>query len=284
MVDDHSRDPLFIACFNGNHDAYKDDPQFTLINTQGELILRTGEQLLSHFLGDIMMLRFPEQRWLINNETIHDWHFYLTSERLVVTKKVMFSGAFEFFDHIETYGRFAGLHPTDEITIDQFFQWLEHKDKTLIKFTLAFQFAYTRCSMVSCIKTTSTFVNGIEFWYEDAPDSQTEVQVFPGQMDPKSIYNIGVQFQGAALKHKLQCLQKKHQLDPEWEMENYNTYLASIQRLANAPDFLAMGSGSLDSDSFDPITFQPHPINWDSEVFARFMNGTEDIRIINLKY
>jgi hypothetical protein len=284
MVDDHNRDPLFIACFNGNHEGYKDDPQYTLINSQGELILRTDEQLLFHFFGDIMMLRFPDQRWLINNETIHDWGFYLTTERLVVTKKVLFSGAFEFFDHIETYGKFAGLHPTEEISINQFFHWLEHKDKFLQQFTLAFQLAYTRCSMVSCIKTTSTQVNGVECWYEDAPDSQTEIQIFPSGLDPKAIYNFGVQLQGASLKEKLRCIQKKHQLDPNWEIENYNTYLTSIQRLANAPDFLAMGSGTTDSDSFDPITFQPHPINWDTDVFTRSLTGNENIRIINLKY
>ena len=129
MVDDHSRDPLFIACFNGNHDAYKDDPQFTLINTQGELILRTGEQLLSHFLGDIMMLRFPEQRWLINNETIHDWHFYLTSERLVVTKKVMFSGAFEFLITLKPMGDLLDYIPRMRLLLTNFFNGLNIKIK-----------------------------------------------------------------------------------------------------------------------------------------------------------
>lgn len=281
-----NRDPFFIACFNGDHSAYKDDPQFTLIDTKGELVLRTNEQMLSRFNANLMLLRYPEQKWIINPETIQNWTCYFTTERIVIAKKVLFDGAFEFFDHIETNGKFAGLHPTDEISIGQFFHWLGEKDKILQKYTLAFQIAYTRISMISCIKTESTEVSGIECWYDDTTGgtTQSDIQIFPLNMISKSIYGNGVQLQGAALKEKLKCLEKKHVLDPKWEIENYNTHVASIQRLANAPDFLAMGSGTLESDSFDPITFQPHPINWDSEVFSRSMVGNEKIRIINLKY
>jgi hypothetical protein len=257
------RDPLFIACFNGNHQGYKDDPEFTLIDEKGQLLLRTGEQILAQFGGNIMMLRYPEQRWLINPETTPDWTIIFTTERIAILKRVVFNGAFEFFDHIETFGKFAGLHPTDEIKIDEFFHWLGQKDKRLQKFTLCFQLAYSRISMVSCIKTTGTDVSGIDFWYDDAPNnSQSGFQLYPLGHSPKQIYDLGVQLNGAILKQKLQCLEKKHQLDPSWEMENYNSYLAATQRLVTAPDFLSMGSGTIESESYDPITFQPHSLVW----------------------
>lgn len=279
------RDPLFIACFHASHEGYKDDVQFTLIDNNGELLLRSGEQLISRFIGDIMMLRYPEQKWLVNNETIHDWVIYFTSERIVAAKKVLFQGAFEFFDHIENNGKFMGLHPTDEIKIDTFFHWLGQKEKRLKACTLTFQLANTRINMISCIKLASPELAGVECWYDDAPNaSQTLIQFYPKDMEQKAIFQLGVNLQGASTKEKLRCLEKKHILDPGWEPNEYNTYLAATQRLVNAPDFLAMGSGSLESESFEPITFQPHSIVWDTDVFLRSITGKENIRIVNLKY
>jgi hypothetical protein len=280
-----NRDPLFLACFNGDHSGYKDDSQFTLTDPQGNLLLRTNEQLLTKFEGDFMMLRFPEQRWLINNETIQNWTIYITSERIVGIKKILFAGAFEFFDHLETYGKFAGLHPTEEITIKQFFAWLGKGDKNLAKFSAAFQIAYTRLSSVSCLKLMGTDVSAVDLWYDDAPGgSQTEIQIHPHGMNPRQIYDLGVQIQGLSLKEKELCLIKKHELEPMWEQKEFNTYLAAIQRLVKAPDFLAMGSGTLDSESWDPISFQPHVVVWAEDVFARSFKGPEPVRIVNLSY
>jgi hypothetical protein len=280
-----NRDPFFIACNHATHEGYTDEPDYTLLDPTGNLILRSNETIIQEFSGDFMMLRYPEQRWLINNEKIQNWSIILTSERLVGIKPVLFPGAFEFFDHIETYGKFAGLHPTEELTIDQFFGWLGKKKKNLNSFSLTFQLAFTRISMISCIKMMTPEISGIEFWYEDGPNkSQTQIQIFAPTLSGKQIYDIGVQLQGSSLNEKMMCLKKKHEIDPTWEVENYNTYLASIKRLVTAPDFLAMGSGTLDSDSYDPVSFQPHPIIWSKEIFARSMDGTEPIRVINLKY
>jgi hypothetical protein len=279
-----NRDPFFLACFNGNHNAYKDDPQFTLSDSQGNLVLRTGEQILMKFEGDFMMLRFPEQKWLINNEKIQNWTIYITTERIVGAKNILFKGAFEFFDHIETNGKFAGLHPTDEISIKQFFQWLGKEDRTLNKFTAIFQIAYTRISSVSCIKLIGTEPSAIDLWYDDASNaSQTEIQIHPHGMTPKQIYEVGIKIQEASLKEKEKCLLKKHQQNPAWEANNYNTYLAAIQRLIKAPDFVAMGSGTMEADSFDPISFQPHVIVWADEIFYRTPT-IPNPRIVNLSY
>jgi hypothetical protein len=279
-----NRDPLFLACYNGNHDAYKDDPHFTLTDEKGNLVLRTGEQIILKFEGDFMMLRFPEQKWLINNETIQNWTIYLTTERLVGAKNILFKGAFEFFDHIETNGRFAGLHPTEEISIKQFFHWLGKEDRMLMKYTAVFQVAFTRISSVSCIKLIGTDPGAIDLWYDDAPNaSQTEIQIHPHGMNPKQIYQLGVKIQEVSLREKEKCLLKKHQQNPRWEANNFNTYLAAIQRLVRAPDFLAMGSGNMDADSFDPISFQPHVVVWPEDIFERTPSIT-DPRIVNLSY
>ena len=103
-------------------------------------------------------------------------------------------------------------------------------------------------------------------------------------MSGKEVFDLGVLLQGAVLKQKVKCLKKKHEIDPTWEAEDYHTLLAATQRLVKAPDFLAMGSPSLDDESFNPISFQPHPIQWCDEVFYRSMDGSEPIRIIDLKY
>jgi hypothetical protein len=283
MVTD--RDPLFLACFNAAHEGYKDEPDYALTNPQGTLLLRTNESIVAQFNGNFMFLRYPEQMWLINPEKVQSWNIYFTTERIIGIKSVFFPGSFEFFDHIETHGKFAGLHPTEEMTINQFFKLLGQNDKKLNQFSLIFQLAYTRISMISCVKLMSPDVAGIEFWYEDGPNaSQTQIHIYPAGMASRQIYDLGVKLQGASLKEKEFCLQKKHQLDPAWEPENYNTFLAGIQRLVRAPDFLAMGSGTLDNDSYDPITFQPHPILWAQDVFSRSMKGSEPIRIVNLKY
>src|SRR6056297_1955992 len=187
-----NRDHLFLACAHADHEGYKDDPQFTLIDENGELVLRTGEEVLDTLTGAIAMLRYPEQRWLIQKEKIHDWRIYITSERFVGVHDIFFQKAFEFFDWIEEYGRFAGLHPTKEIGISEFFHWVGQKDKRLKKFSLVFQLAYTRINSISCIKTMTTDPSGIEFWYDDSPDaSQTMIHIIPepGKLSGEEIFD-----------------------------------------------------------------------------------------------
>ncbi len=282
-----NRDPFFFACAHATHEGYSDDPEFALVNPEGELLLRTGEKIIKKMRGHFVMLRYPEERWLVQQEKFQSWDIYITSERVVGIHPVLFPGAFEVYDWLEEYGKFAGLHPTDQIEINQFFRWINKKDKILKNFSLIFQLANTRISSVSCIKMMGTDPSAVEFWYDDAPNaSQTRMYIYPepGKMTGEDLFNLGVAINGSALIEKERCLKKKHQIDPTWEAEEYNTHLAALQRLVRAPDFLAMGSPGLDDESFNPISFQPHPVQWCQEVFERTMDGTETIRIINLKY
>ncbi|MCP4760617.1 MAG: hypothetical protein GY870_02475 [archaeon] len=67
----------------------------------------------------------------------------------------------------------------------------------------------------------------------------------------------------------MKCVNKKHELDTTWSVSQFNTLELALKRLIQRPKMLAQGSGSLDSDSWDPIIFQTHPIQWLSDIFSR---------------
>ncbi len=281
------RDPIFFICKKDAHAAYFDQPDFALVNPAGEPILRTGEFLLGPFMADVMMLRLPEQVWLVNNMEVHDWKVYLTSARLILVKDVVFPGALEFYDQVDRYGKLAVLHPTEEISLNQFFSMLEGKQrKRLDDFKLVVQIAITRISSISLSKINSTAVECVDFFYQDSKikEETTQIQIFPKEIQSKDIIKIGVKLQEAALREKIECLKKKHEVHPEWEREDFNTFLTALNRLVVKPDFLAMGSAEMDEDSFNPIVLQPHPLVWDTDTFSSVYDGESVPRKIDLSY
>lgn len=285
MVKD--RDPMFFICKKDAHTGYTDQPDFALVNPTGEPILRTGEYLLGPFNADIMMLRLPEQVWLVNNMEVQDWKVYLTTARLILIKDVVFPGAFEFYDQVDRYGKLAVLHPTEEITLNQFFSMLEGKNrKKLDDFKLIVQIALTRISSISLSKINSTDVECVDFFYQDSKNKEesTQIQIFPKGIQKNDIIKIGIKMQEASLREKIECLKKKHEVHPEWEREDFNTFLTALNRLVVKPDFLAMGSAEMDEDSFNPIILQPHPLVWDTDTFSGVYDGESVPRKIDLSY
>lgn len=281
------RDPMFFICKKDAHAGYSDHPDFVLVNPAGDPILRTGEILIGPFRADVMMLRYPEQVWLINNMEVHDWNVYFTSTRLIFTKDVVFPGAFEFYDQVDRYGKLGILHPTEEISLDKFFSILDGRNRKMLDdFKVTMQIALTRIPSISLSKINSTNVDCIDFFYEDSKNREesTQIQIYPKDLDPKDIIKIGIKLQEVSLREKLECLKKKHEVHPEWEREEYNTFISGLQRLVMKPDFLAMGSAELNEESFNPIVFQPHPLVWNTDTFSNTYDGESNPRKIDLSY
>jgi hypothetical protein len=277
---------VLTAVFHGNYDPTRTaDPRHAWLDPTGALLLRQGERVLTSALANIMVLQFPDQIWVVNPETVQQWELYVTTERVVFTKPAKFKGCFEFLDLVDQYAQVQGIHPDGhEVTTSEIFHWVGQKSKVVDQVTLALQVALTSISSVSMGKIYGTAVDCIDFWFYDQEWETTQVQVFPQGLKPPQIFQAGVALQEASLREKVACIQKKHELVPTWDPANVTTHLTGLQRLVVKPDFLAMGSGDLASDSFDPIILQPHPLAFGPAVYPRSMTGAENVKHIDLAY
>ncbi len=280
------RDPLFFVCAQDAHQGYNQHTDYALVDFEGKPILRQDEQMIGEFTGDLMMLRYPEQIWLVDHTKYQNWEIYITSNRVILVKDLEFPGNFEFFDHIDNYGRLVILHPTEEIDVDDFFDMLGKGKRKIRDFRLVFQIAVSRISSIMLSKSPLNQVECVDFWYQDSEDwnNQTQIQLFPRQLEPGQILQVGIKLQQIALREKLLLLDQKHKTDPGWEAENFQTYVAALKRLVVKPDFLAMGSAKITEDTANPIILQPHSLVWNQDAFASTYDGEGDPKVLDLSY
>jgi len=267
------RDPKFLIVQHFNWQTNINDPDMILFNPNGELILRQNEIVVIKVSGTVEALRFPEYFQLVSAEK-QNWVMYFTSERIIIKQNLeQTKGLFEFMDHIDNNGVLIVVDSTGRISLDEMFKMVE-KRKPLKDFSIAFQIAYTRISSISINKGEGrggkSIPNAIELWYKDSKDkSDTQFINYPADLNIEKPYDLGLVLQKISLEEKLKCTERKHQIDPTWNIGDYNSWKSTLIRLIQKPDMQAQGSGDLDSESWDPIVFQAHPIQWLDDVFAQ---------------
>jgi hypothetical protein len=268
------RDPKFLIVQHFNWQTDLNDPDMILFNVNGDVILRQNEIIINKFTATIEALRFPEYFQLVSSEK-QNWVIYLTSERIICKNNLeQTKGLFEFMDHIDNNGILIVVDSTGKISVDEMFKIVEGKKRPMKDFTIAFQIAYSRISSISInkgeTKNGKAIPNAIELWYKDSKDkSDSQFIIYPTDLNVEKPYDLGLLLQKISLEEKLKCTEKKHQIDPTWNIGDYNSWKSTLIRLIQKPDMQAQGSGDLDSDSWDPIVFQAHPIQWLDDVFAR---------------
>lgn len=277
------RDPKFLIVSNTRYTRNIDSPNLILFNQDGELILRDKEVLLNKLDASVEILRFPEYFQLLSSEK-YSWSVYITTERLICAKNLAkISGAFELMDHIDNNGVLAVIDPTNAINLDQMFKIVNRKKSEARNFTMAFQLAYTRISSISVAKiedpkTFEPISGGIELWYKDSINaSDSQIIVYPENLSFEKPYDHALMIHKNALDEKLRCANRRKEVDPNFTKGDFATWKSTLTRLIQKPDMLAQGSGTLGVESWDPLIFQTHPVQWLSDVFARSLDASDRV-------
>ncbi|MBD3352441.1 MAG: hypothetical protein GF364_13215 [Candidatus Lokiarchaeota archaeon] len=279
------RDPKFLLIQNNRYTAGIDGPNLILFNLQGDLILRSKEAMLNKFEGKVEILRFPEYFQLLSAEK-YAWEIYVTTERLICKNNLYkMRGAFELMDHVDNHSTLAVVEPTGTVSVNDIFHMVDKKDKELKNYTIAFQIAYTRLSSISVTKkeqkrTGEPIPAGIDMWYKDSAEAKdSQITIYPINLSFEDPYRHALHIHTESLKEKLRCTNRKKDIDSSFNKGDYNSWKSTLERLLKKPDMLAQGSGSLDSDSWDPLIFQTHPIQWLDDVFAHSIEPKDKVHV-----
>ncbi|MHA1341309.1 MAG: hypothetical protein ACTSRZ_15135 [Promethearchaeota archaeon] len=265
------RDPKFLIVQKNRYVSGIDQPNIILFNPEGELILRSNEVLIDKFEGSVEILRFPEYFELLSYEK-YNWFIYITSERLICANNLdKIKNAYELMDHIDNFGVLAVIEPYGSVSLDDLFAMVRKRKKEVKEYIMAFQIAYTRLSSVSVFKVEDKkgepIMGGVELWYKDSESAtDSQIMIYPKNTfeDP---YKHALTIHTEALKQKLACTNKKKEIDPNFGEGKYVKWKSTLERLIKKPDLLAQGSGDLNIQSWDPIIFQSHPIQWLCDAF-----------------
>ncbi|MCP4760891.1 MAG: hypothetical protein GY870_03855 [archaeon] len=271
-----SKDPKFLIVKKYQYTEGINEPDLIFFDISGNLILRHNEVFLSKFMGTVELLRYPEYFQIISAEK-YSWEIIITSDRIVCKQNLNeVFGAFELMDHIDNNGVLVVVDPNRKLNLKDMFKFVNKREKNVKDYILTFQIANTRISNISITKVEGPNElpkpGAIELWYKDSSiltDSSTQIIIYPKDLYVEDPYLLGLQIHKYSLEEKLKCVNKKHELDTTWSVSQFNTLELALKRLIQRPKMLAQGSGSLDSDSWDPIIFQTHPIQWLSDIFSR---------------
>lgn len=280
-----SRDPIFLIVKKDRYMAGVDQPNLILFNTEGDLILRSTESLLNKFEGTVEILRYPEFFQLISAEKF-EWKIYITTERIIFANNLnSFKGLFEFMDHLDNNSTLTVVESTNTVNLNEMFKIVDKKKKEMNDYVLAFQIAYTRLSSISVTKVESKkngkpVPGGIEIWYKDSSIlTDSQITIYPANLSFEDPYKHALHIHTEALKEKLKCVERKKEIDPNFTQGDYNSWKSILDRLYKKPDLLAQGSGDLHSESWDPLIFQSHPIQWLSDVFSHSIKASDKVHL-----
>lgn len=277
------RDPKFLIVSNTSYSRNVNSPNLVLFNTGGELILREKEVLLNKLDASVEILRFPEYFQLLSSEK-YSWSVYITTERLICAKNLAkVSGAFELMDHVDNNGVLAVVDPTNSVSLGKMFKLVNRRKSKTRDYTMAFQIAYTRISSISVAKiedpkSGEPISGGIELWYKDSLNaSDSQIIIYPENLSFENPYEHALMIHKNALEEKLRCAEKRKEVDASFTKGDYSTWKSTLTRLIQKPDMLAQGSGSLGVQSWDPLIFQTHPVQWLEDVFARSLEASDPV-------
>lgn len=281
------RDPMYLIIKNGDYgESYNNPDLFILDGKTGSLIPRDGETVLNKFTGSVELLQYPDYFQMVSSEK-YKWTILITSERIVCFNRLdSMPGVYEFMDHVDLRNNLIALSPEGELKVDSIFRLVGNRDPSIRDYYIGFQIAYTRISGVSVVKVDgpkdTARPGGIEMWYKDSDefnDSDSQIIIYPSDLNVEKPYEIGLLINKNALEEKLRCTEKKKEIDPNFSKGDYNTWKSVLIRLLKKPDMLAQGSGSLDSSSWDPLIFQSHPIQWQTDAFARSLKPNDKVHL-----
>jgi len=274
-----NRYPIFLIVQKNKFISGMDEPNIILFNTDGDLILKSTEILYDKLECSIEILRFPEYFELLSYEK-YNWNLYITSERLICARDIeKIKDAYELLDHLDNFGLVAVIEPSGSISLENVFSMVRKRQKEIKNYILTFQIAYTRISSVSIFKLedkdAKPKMGGIELWYKDSENAtDSQIMIYPKNSfeDP---YKHALKIHTEALKLKLKCIERKKEIDHNFNEGDFIKAKSIFERLIKKPDMLSQGSADLKTESWDPIIFQPHPIQWLCDAFPKTLKPND---------
>jgi hypothetical protein len=192
---------------------------------------------------------------------------------------------FELMDHLDNHATLSVVESTNTVNLNEMFKMVDKKKKEINDYIITFQLALTRLSSISVTKVENKkngkpIPGGIELWYKDSSlITDSQITICPSNLSFEDPYKHALQIHTESLKEKLRCVEKKREIDPKFSSGDYSSWKSTLDRLAKKPDMLAQGSGDLDSESWDPLVFQSHPIQWLSDVFSHSITTTDKVHL-----